>query len=115
MFLLERRGGRASFLRREVAALELENVTVLEGDAKDFGRDPALAGRFDRVLLKAVAPPIEALELARAFLGKGGAAALFQSTGWRAQDHLESEGWTLVDVVSLEPFVKTAVFFFEPS
>lgn len=80
--LLERRSSRCVFLRRERAALGLGEVGLLEGDAVELGRDPAHRGRFHHVLLKAVAAPPQALELARPFLRPGGRAWIFRDAGF---------------------------------
>jgi len=80
MVLLERRGGRCDFLRREVVSLGLARTRVVERDASRV--DPDDAGRFGAVLLKAVAPPQEALALARPYLSPDGRAILFRDAGW---------------------------------
>lgn len=91
MTLLERRGGRCDFLRRETAALDLSHVQVLERDAADV--DPNHAEAYDAVLLKAVAPPREALALARPYLAPSGRAILFRDLGWIPSAE-EREGWS---------------------
>jgi 16S rRNA (guanine527-N7)-methyltransferase len=83
--LLERRQGRCDFLRRELSALQLVGSRVFEGDAATH-RGPA-AG-YALISLKAVAPPAEALALARPHLAAGGHALLFQRPEWKAAD-----GW----------------------
>lgn len=88
--LLERRASRCVFLRREVRALGLDTVEVAECDASPPGER---AGRFDRVLLKAVATPPEALGLARPFLGAGGRAVLYREARWDPGE--AGEGWRL--------------------
>lgn len=85
--LVERRQGRCDFLRREVAALALGQVRVLETDARRLSQAP---GPYALVTLKAVAPPAEALELARPLLAEGGRALLFQRPRWEAP-----ETWTV--------------------
>jgi len=88
--LLERRGGRCGFLRREVRALGLTECSVLEQDAASVReRD---RGRFRRVFLKAVAPPGEALRLARPYLQAAGCAVLFRAASWSPGD-AEREDW----------------------
>jgi 16S rRNA (guanine527-N7)-methyltransferase len=93
--LLERRVGRCDFLRREVAALGLTRVAVLEGDARVWAADTEQAGRYRYVCLKAVAKPAAALKLARPFLCPNGHAVLFQRSDERADIALQHEltGW----------------------
>lgn len=92
--LLDRRPVACDFLRREVIDLELEGVEVLEGQSKELlAADPGLGGRFDWVLMKAVAPPLDALRLARPFLALGGRAVLFRDQDFRPDPKTPSETW----------------------
>lgn len=113
MVLVERRSGRCDFLRREVAVLGLANVRIREGDARGLVKDPRLAGAFHWALLKAVAAPREALELARPFLTTGGRAALFRSGSWNPEEVVGEDSWELVDTIGLAP-LRTVVFVFRP-
>ncbi|NNM31889.1 MAG: hypothetical protein HKO53_02435, partial [Gemmatimonadetes bacterium] len=83
--LLERRGARCDFLRRECRSLPLPRTRVLEADAETLGQDEALRGRYGTVLLKAVAEPVVALGLARPFLRPDGRALLFRGLDWRPE------------------------------
>lgn len=90
--LVERRQGRCDFLRREVVALGLESVEVVEGDARSLARDARWAQRARLVSLKAVAPPSEAVALAEPFVAPGGRILLFQRPGWAPAEGL---GWQI--------------------
>lgn len=100
--LLERRAGRCEFLRREVAALELGRVRVLERDAVEAADDVELAGRYGTVWLKAVAPPAQALALARPFVAPGGTAALLRQANWLPDKNLR-DNWARVEMIDLPP------------
>ncbi len=92
--LLDRRSVACAFLRRERAALALERVEVEEGQAQELVRvREDLAGAFDAVLLKAVAPPHEALHLARPFLREGARAVLFQNETFTPPGAMDREQW----------------------
>lgn len=80
--LLERRRSRCDWLRRERAALGLEDLVVHEGDATRLVREAGRAGAYDHVLLKAVAPPGEALGLAAPWLKPGGRAWIFRDVAF---------------------------------
>lgn len=92
MVLLERRRGRCDFLRREAAALGLDGVEVLEGDARPLARQELWRGGSRLVSLKAVAPPREAVALADPFVSAGGRILLFQRPAWSPSPGL---GWTI--------------------
>ena len=83
LVLIERRQGRCDFLRREVAALELDRVQVLESDVRELVLEP-----FDVVLAKAVANPCEIEALCRDVVG--GILVVFG----RASDQVAA-GWSL--------------------
>jgi len=102
MDLLERRGGRCEFLRREQKALDLSNVRVLEADAWDFASDPGNTGKYSRVWLKAVAAPEKALELARPFLASDGQALLLRQSKWQPNKDL-AKTWESVTQIELPP------------
>jgi 16S rRNA (guanine527-N7)-methyltransferase len=98
--LLERRRGRADFLRRELRGLGLAGHQVLEGDAAVLGRDLRHREGYDRVTLKAVAAPDRALTLARPFLGPAGRALLFQRADWRPSPSVAAD-WEILGAVQL--------------
>lgn len=82
--LLEATRKKVDFLRQTAAALRLD-VTVHHGRAEDLARHP-LAGGFDLVTARAVAPLDELLELTLPFLASDG--ALYAVKGERWADEL---------------------------
>lgn len=94
LLLVERRRGRCDFLRREIEALELGSIGVEEADARRLGAREDSA-RFALVCLKAVAPPEEALELARPFLAATGRVLLFQRPGWGPERGSGERRWSV--------------------
>ena len=91
--LLERRSSACDFLRRELAVLGLGRVRVLEGQAQEIQKLSGEEPGYNWVTLKAVAPPREALALARPFLEVGGRAVLFRSSDWEPDTELLADGW----------------------
>jgi 16S rRNA (guanine527-N7)-methyltransferase len=101
--LLEATAKKTAFLTELVAALALEHADVLTGRAETFGHEPALRGRFDLVVARAVAPLPVLLELTLPFARNGGrvvtpkgsraAAELAASAG--ALEILGGEAFTL--------------------
>jgi 16S rRNA (guanine527-N7)-methyltransferase len=75
--LLEPRSKRAQFLTEAVAALGLRNVEVLQASAEGAGRG-AWRGRAGTVLVRALAKPARALELALPLLRRKGVAVLYE-------------------------------------
>lgn len=76
-FLIEPRRKRAAFLESAANALGLENVRVLQGSASG----PAvaeIAGNAGTVLMRAVAPPIEAIQIGLPLLRPKGALLVYQ-------------------------------------
>ena len=53
--LIDSLAKRVDFLKKVIAALELDNVTCLHGRAEDLARDKNLRGKFDLVTARAVA------------------------------------------------------------
>lgn len=86
--LIERRQGRCDFLRREIRALELGAVDLLDRDAAGFEGEP-----FDVVLAKAVAPPGEIEALCGPLLTSGGTLVVFGRPEDRAAGGW-SQSWT---------------------
>jgi 16S rRNA (guanine527-N7)-methyltransferase len=69
---LEATGKKARFQQEVVAALGLENVTVLTGRAEEFARKPSHRGRYDLVTARAVAALPTLLEYCCPFARIGG-------------------------------------------
>jgi len=89
--LVEATGKKAGWLRDAVAALELDDVTVLAARAEDLGRDPAHRERYDVVTARAVAPLRVLLELAAPLLTVGGVLAAIKGERGRAELHEAQE------------------------
>jgi 16S rRNA (guanine527-N7)-methyltransferase len=71
--LLDAGERRAEFLRRAVATCGLgDRVTVLQGRAEVYGRDPLERGRFDGVVVRSFGAPAVVAECAAPFLRPGG-------------------------------------------
>jgi len=66
--LVEANRRRANFLRHMIRTLGLVGIDVRAERAESLGRQPALAGTFQTVTLRAVAGPREAARLASPFL-----------------------------------------------
>jgi 16S rRNA (guanine527-N7)-methyltransferase len=77
LVLLEPRSKRAHFLKEAVAALHMRNVEVLQANAESAGRG-AWRRRAGTVLVRALAKPERALELALPLLKHKGVAVLYQ-------------------------------------
>jgi 16S rRNA (guanine527-N7)-methyltransferase len=69
---LEATGKKARFQQEAVAALGLENVTVLTGRAEELARQPEHRGRYDLVTARAVAALPTLLEYCCPFARVGG-------------------------------------------
>lgn len=83
--LVEATRKKAGWLRDAVAALELDDVTVLGARAEDLGRDPAHRERYDVVTARAVAPLRVLLELGAPLLTVGGVLAAIKGERGRAE------------------------------
>jgi 16S rRNA (guanine527-N7)-methyltransferase len=70
--LLEATAKKAAFLSALVDAIEFDSTPVLAGRAETLAHDPALRGRFDLVLARAVAPLPALVELTLPFARVGG-------------------------------------------
>ncbi|MBI3607656.1 MAG: 16S rRNA (guanine(527)-N(7))-methyltransferase RsmG [Nitrospirae bacterium] len=81
--LIEPRQKRAAFLLHVCGVLGLSGVQVVEETIAADCPSPEYAGRFDRVLMRAVADPIEAVRLARPLLRSGGKVIVWISE-WQA-------------------------------
>jgi 16S rRNA (guanine527-N7)-methyltransferase len=104
--LVEAHGRRARFLELVVAALDLEDVRVVQARAEEAGRDPALRAAFDVVVARALAPLPVLVEYALPLLRAGGVLAA--PKGSRVAEEIEAAaaaiealGGTLEAVVSL--------------
>jgi 16S rRNA (guanine527-N7)-methyltransferase len=73
--LLESVGRKCRFLEQVADELALEDVTVLEGRAEIYGRDPGHRGHYDLVVARAVAALPVLVEYALPFLRLGGRLA----------------------------------------
>jgi 16S rRNA (guanine527-N7)-methyltransferase len=69
---LEATGKKARFQQEAVAALDLENVSMLNGRAEEFARKPEHRGRYDLVTARAVAALPTLLEYCCPFARVGG-------------------------------------------
>lgn len=106
--LLESLTKRCLFLEAMIDELELENATVLDGRAEEFGRDPHYREAFDLVVARAVAPLPVLLEYAMPFLRVGGHLAA--TKGSATLRELEESGPALrelnaehIETVPFEP------------
>jgi 16S rRNA (guanine527-N7)-methyltransferase len=94
LVLLDRRPVACDFLRRERVDLDLDGVEILEGQSQELlVQNPGLAASFDWVLMKAVAPPVEALRMARPFVAAGGRAALFRRQDETPDPRISTANW----------------------
>ena len=91
--LLEATAKKTAFLSELVAALALDQTNVLTGRAETLGHDPALRGRFDVVVARAVAPLPVLLELALPFARTGG--RVVTPKGSRAATEIEAAAHAL--------------------
>ena len=85
--LLDSLQKRIGFLNALCQALGFADVALLHARAEDAGRDPALRGRFDVALSRAVAPFPVLLELTVPFLKVGGKSLMYK--GPQAQSELQ--------------------------
>lgn len=85
--LLDSLQKRIGFLTALCQALGFADVTLLHARAEDAGRNPALRGRFDIALSRAVAPFPVLLELTVPFLKVGGKSLMYK--GPQAQSELQ--------------------------
>ena len=73
--LLEASARRCRFLRTAIAALDLDDVAVVQARAEDAGRDQELRGHFALAVARAVAPLAVLVEYALPLLCSGGLLA----------------------------------------
>ena len=88
--LLETTGKKCDFLREVVAALELANVTVLQGRAENLGRDQAHRAGYDVVISRAVGAMRVLLEFTMPFAKTGGVVLAMK--GPRIEQELSESG-----------------------
>jgi 16S rRNA (guanine527-N7)-methyltransferase len=86
--LLESVGKKCLFLEQIAQELALAPVTVLEGRAETFGRDPAHRARYDLVVARAVAALPVLVEYCLPFLRVGGYVAAVK--GLTALDEIDA-------------------------
>jgi 16S rRNA (guanine527-N7)-methyltransferase len=73
LVLLDAMRRRTEFLQRMVEDCGFEDrVTVVQGRAELYGRDPAYRGMFDGVVVRSFGPPAVVAECAAPFLRSGG-------------------------------------------
>lgn len=80
--LLDATAKKMAAVHAFASALELRNVELVTGRAEDAARDPALRGRMDGVVARAVAPLAVLAELARGFLRPGGQLVAVKGPAW---------------------------------
>jgi 16S rRNA (guanine527-N7)-methyltransferase len=102
MDLLERRGGRCEFLRRELLALQIPRSRVLEAEASELAASGVFTASYSRVWLKAVAEPSQALSLAAPFLTPGGTAIILRDFNW-IYDNSLLDSWDRYERIGLPP------------
>jgi 16S rRNA (guanine527-N7)-methyltransferase len=78
--LVDAMAKRMAFVRRAVAALEIE-VSVVEGRAEELALQADLAGSVDVVVARSLAAPAIAAEYAAPFLKVGGKAVIAEPPG----------------------------------
>lgn len=91
--LIEATAKKSAFLSALVEALEFDEAAVLTGRAETLAHDPALRGRFDLVLARAVAPLPALLELTLPFARVGG--RVVTPKGSRALEEIAAAGHAL--------------------
>jgi len=104
--LLESQSRKCRFLRRLVAAVEVDNASVVESRAEEWSDG---LGQHEVALARALAPPPVVLEYAAPLLSRGGALL-----DWRGRRDFEEEaaaqsaarelGLELVDIRAVQPF-----------
>ncbi|MFZ5861781.1 MAG: 16S rRNA (guanine(527)-N(7))-methyltransferase RsmG [Nitrospirota bacterium] len=88
MTLIEPRQKRAAFLTTVCALLKLQDVTVVEETVGPKRRSTHLAGRFDAVVMRAVAEPRSAKDLALPLVNPGGTVVIWASK--QQAEHVDS-------------------------
>jgi 16S rRNA (guanine527-N7)-methyltransferase len=80
MTLIEPRQKRAAFLTTVCALLKVQNMDIVEINVDPKRTPPGLVGRFDAVLMRAVADPQVAKDLATPLLKAGGMIVIWASS-----------------------------------
>jgi 16S rRNA (guanine527-N7)-methyltransferase len=101
-------GKKCRFLEHASSTLNLDHVTVVEGRAEDFGRDPAHRETYDLAFARAVAPLPVLLEYALPALRIGGRLAAQKGSAAAselaaASAALEALGGRLHDTAPFQP------------
>jgi 16S rRNA (guanine527-N7)-methyltransferase len=78
VLLMDSLAKRVAFLDAVIEVLQLPNVRTLHARAEDAGRDPALRGRFDVAVARAVAAAPVLMELLLPFARTGGNAICYK-------------------------------------
>lgn len=102
-FLLESTGKKCSFLQQAAAAMQLDNVSVLNMRAEDAGRDKSLRDTFDAVTARAVAALPTLSEYALPLLKPDGLLLAYKGVGAQqelaaAQNALQLLGGSLQQI-----------------
>jgi 16S rRNA (guanine527-N7)-methyltransferase len=110
--LLDANERRTDFLRRSVTKCGLgDRVSVVHQRAEVAGRDPALRGSFDGVVVRSFGPPAVVAECAAPFLHPGGWLIVSEPPGSAEGAAEEGARWPAGPLaqVGLEPqeFVRT--------
>jgi 16S rRNA (guanine527-N7)-methyltransferase len=91
--LLEANRRRAGFLVEAIAALELaDRVRVRHQRAEETGRDSALRGRADLVVIRSFGPPAVSAECAAPLLRVGGAIVIAEPPAGRDESRWPQSG-----------------------
>jgi len=98
--LIEPRQKRAAFLLHVCGVLGLPNIQVAEATIMADRPPPEYAGRFDCVVMRAVADPVEAVRLARPLLRPGGKVIVWVSE-WQAAQ-LSGQGSGQYELISYQ-------------
>jgi 16S rRNA (guanine527-N7)-methyltransferase len=106
MRLVESQAKKCQFVRRVVAAAEVDNARVVEGRAEEW---PEGLGAHDAVLARALAPAPVVLEYAAPLLERGGALVDWRGRRDAAQEQAALQaadqlGLERVEVRSVKPF-----------
>lgn len=79
--LVESRRKRASFLSSTVLKLGLKKIQIFNGRAEDLREGEEFAGKFDRVLFRAVSSVLDCLKLGAPFLNNKGMIVIKKEPG----------------------------------
>lgn len=89
LVLLDGTGKKVLFLQKVVSALQLSNVTVVQGRAEEFGHSNAYRGQFDLVMARAVARLNVLVEYLLPFARQDGYVIAYKGPG-AAEEFIEA-------------------------